>query len=256
MSNPIERIISRIKRADTPLFTGLKRIATALMHARVPVIRPVGAIIYGIRFVAPAVWWWLVKFFYLEPVFRYRADRVGRNLILDRGLPFMVGPGHIHIGDDVRISKNVNFLVGSKDRPDGNVIVGNRTFLGFMTTYSALRKIRIGSDVLIAAQVRIFDNNSHSLDPDIRTTVDTLGEDDIAPVVIGDKAWIGMFSIIMKGVTIGEGAVVAAGSIVTTDVPAFHLAAGNPARIIRPIDCRATRDQESAGNEGSETSSE
>jgi len=56
-----------------------------------------------------------------------------------------------------------------------------------------------------------------------------------APVKISNKAWIGVRAIVLKGVTIGEGAVVGAGSIVTSDVPPWTIVAGNPARIIRPL---------------------
>lgn len=56
-----------------------------------------------------------------------------------------------------------------------------------------------------------------------------------APIIIGNKAWIGMNCIILKGVTIGEGAVVAAGTVVTGDVPAWSVVAGNPARVVRRI---------------------
>ena len=55
------------------------------------------------------------------------------------------------------------------------------------------------------------------------------------PVRIGDKAWLGLRVIILKGVEIGEGAVVAAGSVVTKDVPSWTIAAGNPAKVIREI---------------------
>ena len=55
------------------------------------------------------------------------------------------------------------------------------------------------------------------------------------PIVIKDKAWIGFNSIILKGVTIGEGAIVGAGSVVTKDVPPYTIVAGNPARIVREI---------------------
>ncbi|MBK8021791.1 MAG: hypothetical protein IPK19_10285 [Chloroflexi bacterium] len=55
----------------------------------------------------------------------------------------------------------------------------------------------------------------------------------MAPIRICDKAWIGFNAVILKGVTIGEGAIVGAGSVVTKDVPAWTVVAGNPARIIR-----------------------
>jgi acetyltransferase-like isoleucine patch superfamily enzyme len=57
----------------------------------------------------------------------------------------------------------------------------------------------------------------------------------VKPVRIGDKSWIGLNVIILKGVEIGEGAVVAAGSVVTKNIPPWTIAAGNPARVIREI---------------------
>lgn len=57
----------------------------------------------------------------------------------------------------------------------------------------------------------------------------------VRPVVIRDKVWLGFNVIVLKGVTIGEGSVVAAGSVVTRDVPDFTLVAGNPARFIRSL---------------------
>jgi acetyltransferase-like isoleucine patch superfamily enzyme len=58
---------------------------------------------------------------------------------------------------------------------------------------------------------------------------------EIRPVTISDKVWIGFNSLILCGVTIGEGAVIGAGSVVTNDIPAWTVAAGNPARVIRNI---------------------
>lgn len=58
---------------------------------------------------------------------------------------------------------------------------------------------------------------------------------DSQPIVVKNKAWIGFNSIILKGITIGEGAIVAAGSVVTKDVPAYSIVAGNPARVVRLI---------------------
>lgn len=58
----------------------------------------------------------------------------------------------------------------------------------------------------------------------------------MSPVVIGDKVWIGFNAIILKGVHVAESAVIAAGSVVTGDVPAYFVLAGNPARIVRELD--------------------
>jgi galactoside O-acetyltransferase len=90
----------------------------------------------------------------------------------------------------------------------------------------------------------IVDHNSHSLNWDIRNRdVEdwASGRKDWTgvlrkPVIIGKRVWIGFNAIVLKGVTIGEGAVIGAGSVVTRDVPPYCIVAGNPARIVREMD--------------------
>lgn len=84
--------------------------------------------------------------------------------------------------------------------------------------------ISIGHDVAIGPDVVIRDSDNHSLNGQTRVT---------APVTIADHVWIGQRAMILKGVTIGTDAVVAAGSVVTKDVPPNTLVAGVPARVIR-----------------------
>ena len=98
---------------------------------------------------------------------------------------------------------------------------------------------------MIAHQVEIHDSSYHSLDANVRHNEiherfdrglrmpNTQAVN--ASVIIEDDVWIGLKSTILKGVTIGRGAVVAAGSVVTKDVPPFTLVAGNPARFIREL---------------------
>lgn len=101
----------------------------------------------------------------------------------------------------------------------------------------------MGDDVVISWGVTIVDHNSHSVDAEERLADVTdwkNGHKDwanvtIAPVTIKARAWIGFNAIVLKGVTIGEGAVVAAGAVVTKDVPPYSVAAGNPARVIRTL---------------------
>ncbi len=132
-------------------------------------------------------------------------------------------------------------MVFEKDA--AQIWIGSRTHAGSGTIVAAAQSIEIGDDVLIAFDALITDHNSHSLSfaersRDVRDWIS--GRKDwsrvpTAAVKIGNKAWIGARAIILKGVTIGEGAVVGAGSVVTKDVPAWTIAAGNPARIIRPL---------------------
>jgi acetyltransferase-like isoleucine patch superfamily enzyme len=153
----------------------------------------------------------------------------------------------VSIGQDSQMFGTISIL-----RPGGKVSIGERTQIGASALITA-DEITIGDDVLMAWGITVMDNDSHSLNWEERKNdVLQCGKDwrenprdfirnkdwskvKIKPIRIGDKAWIGFGVAILKGVTIGEGAVIAAQSVVTKDIPPFTLAAGNPARIIRSL---------------------
>jgi acetyltransferase-like isoleucine patch superfamily enzyme len=125
---------------------------------------------------------------------------------------------------------------------DGTLRVAADVYIGDDVIVSCCDRIEIGELTLLGHGVQIFDNDSHPLDADARAAdwrairsggardAEAIGH---APVRIGRQAWIGLGSIVMKGVTVGDGAVIAAGSVVTADVPPGALVGGNPARQIR-----------------------
>jgi acetyltransferase-like isoleucine patch superfamily enzyme len=125
----------------------------------------------------------------------------------------------------------------------GEIKIGNYCYIGEGTRIWSAEKITIGDRVLIAHNVNITDTNSHEIDASERhisfkeliengkhpnyPTVQT------KPIIIEDDVWIGFNSIILKGVTIGKGAIIAAGSVVTKDILPYSIVAGNPAQIIK-----------------------
>lgn len=94
------------------------------------------------------------------------------------------------------------------------------------TVIRCASRITLGRNVRCGANTLIYDTDAHSDDP-------RSGPD--APVVIGDNVWLGVNVTVLKGVTIGEGTLVGAGSLVTKSLPAHVVAAGIPAKIIRPL---------------------
>lgn len=151
----------------------------------------------------------------------------------------------------IRLGANCQLAIGNgsiiqgpiiTDRDGAVITVGDHTFIGSSNIISAER-VEIGDDVLIAWGCWIVDHNSHSISWEMRQNDVRdwyVGKKDWSNVVrkaikINNKAWIGFNSTILKGVTIGEGAIVGAGSVVTKDVPPYTIVAGNPARIIREI---------------------
>jgi galactoside O-acetyltransferase len=106
-----------------------------------------------------------------------------------------------------------------------------------------LETVIVGDDCLISSNVRIQDHNSHALEWEYRQNdvLDWIENKKIwnhvkqSDVVIGAKSWIGTRCIILKGVNLGEGSIVGAGSVVTHSFPPFSIIAGNPARLIRIV---------------------
>lgn len=100
-------------------------------------------------------------------------------------------------------------------------------------TICAAERILIGNNVTVGANSTIIDTNFHPLDFEHRNRFSSDGE--TALVIIEDNVFIGMNCLVLKGVRIGQGSVIGAGSVVTQDVPSGVIAAGNPARVIREL---------------------
>ena len=132
--------------------------------------------------------------------------------------------------------KNVN--VGRKNTFSyKNMVVGNNVFFGSHSIYmSQNAKIIIGDDVLFGPRVMVITGNDR-YDVEGKTIYETLSlekhEDDDEDVIFEGDNWIGAGSIILKGVRVGKGSIIGAGSVVTKDVPPYVIVAGNPAKKIK-----------------------
>jgi acetyltransferase-like isoleucine patch superfamily enzyme len=126
----------------------------------------------------------------------------------------------------------------------GQITIGDWCYVGEGTRIWSAASIVLGDRVLISHSVNIFDNLTHPIKAtDRHAQVEqiltrghpralALGEQ---PVTIHDDAWVGAGAFVLRGVTLGQGAIVAAGAVVTKDVPPFSIAAGNPAVIVREL---------------------
>lgn len=115
--------------------------------------------------------------------------------------------------------------------PSSKITIGDGTTISNNVSIIACSEIKIGKKCQIGDLVVIYDCDFHEINPKSRN--DTIGE--VIPVQIGNNVWIGSRVMILKGVTIGNNSVIAAGSIVTKSIPNNSLAAGCPAKVIRDI---------------------
>ncbi len=146
-------------------------------------------------------------------------------------MPFVVGHATIIIGDDVNFFGKVDIFSGRQlDEP--RLVLGNRVDIGHNVGFVVNKEIVIEDDVNVASGVRFMDSDAHPRETMARIADLPAPVDEIKPVRIGRYAWIGQHSFIMKGVTVGEGAIIGVNSVVVSDIPAYSVAMGNPARVV------------------------
>lgn len=147
-----------------------------------------------------------------------------------------MGGANICIGNKCFIGQYSALTVWTEesDKEYPEMIIGDGVSIGAFNHITCTNRIVIGDGVLTGKFVTVTDNSHGNTDyaslhikPNDRDVVSK------GPVVIGNNVWIGDKATILPGVTIGDGAVIAANAVVTKDVPAYSVAAGNPARIIK-----------------------
>ena len=231
--NFFNRLLLRVKRSNSPLARFLKRARFRFYYPALPplprLLMPGLRFLYNLHYLAIHIFRSILVF-YRNPLFQSKCATFGRGVSVE-GLPFVSGPVEIHVGDGVIFGGKVSILSGRIfDRP--RLIMKDRSGLGFNTIVVVNREVVLEEDVIVSWDCRISDSDGHHRDADRRAAGKPPEAKDIRPVRICRYAWIGNGSHIMKGVTIGEGAVVGANSVVISNIPPYSLAMGNPAEVI------------------------
>jgi acetyltransferase-like isoleucine patch superfamily enzyme len=141
-------------------------------------------------------------------------------------LPDLQNDGRMSIGHDV-VFRSKNGRVSITADPGAEVSIGAAAYINSLTVIHAWRQISIGSCCRIGEMCFISDTNFHEIEEGQGAIV--------KPVTLGRNVWLGRGVVVLPGVTIGDHAVVGAGSVVTKDVPARALATGVPAQIVRSL---------------------
>ncbi len=159
----------------------------------------------------------------MTPLRTWRADSVGSG-VRCIGRPLMVNLGTMTIGAHVVLRSRPVSVELATSR-GGELSIGAFSSINSGSSIHADRLVQLGERVRVGPLVHIMDTSFHDLDVDRRRP-------DARPVFIGDDVWICMKATVLPGVTIGNGAVVAAHSLVTKDVPAGAIVMGCPARVV------------------------
>ena len=133
--------------------------------------------------------------------------------------------GRLRCEGVVSVQRGVRIVIDS-----GLLQIGHGSYINGFAKILVRERISIGSFCNISWNTQLLDNDFHPI------VIDGVEQPMSAPIVLEDRAWIGTGAIVLKGVTIGESAVVAAGAVVTRDVPAKAIVAGSPAKVVGHID--------------------
>lgn len=142
------------------------------------------------------------------------------------------------IGDYTILRKNKFFCFGK-----GKLQIGKYCYFGDETQVDASKEVKIGNYCMFSNRIIVQDHTGHPISPkkrrkqlvDLQKTSTDVYDTKIKKVIIKDDVWVGMEAIILKGVTIGKGSIVAARAVVTKNVPPYSIVAGNPAKIVKKI---------------------
>ncbi|GLS24887.1 acyltransferase [Marinibactrum halimedae] len=186
----------------------------------------------------PKPYWlkrWLnhINRWYVNRFVRPHCDYLGRDPLIMHPRHIEIHGANIHIGDFIH-------MIGASDRKlrlttwggkqgQGTINIGHYCLLSPGCQITAHQKIEIGDNCMLAADVYIADSDWHGIYNRLRPFRCT------ATITLHNNVWVGHGAKILKGVTIGENAIIAAGAIVTKDVKANTIVAGNPARVIKSI---------------------
>lgn len=173
-----------------------------------------------------------LKFSFYKMTFNHVT--YGRNIKVN-GIFYLNLYGDVKMGDNIKFNNHTVFNFAGINRPtsisvskDASLIIGdNCGFSG--TSIFCSKQISIGENCIFGVNTSIWDTDFHDIN---RRVPDDLNNTKSKPIIIQDNVFIGANTIILKGVTIGEGAVIGAGSIVTNDVEAFTINAGSPCKMI------------------------
>jgi acetyltransferase-like isoleucine patch superfamily enzyme len=225
--------ISKAKLGKTPAFRAIFRLAHWIVSGNLPLprfVHPMLRALYHLHFAVRFVVLRACALFWVEPLFRGRCSSVGKRLQIWR-MPEVSGHTQIYIGNNVNFFGKIGIYTGRIfDEP--RLVLHDRVDIGHNVTFVVNKEVVIEEDVNVASGVRFMDSDAHP-----RDTADRIADlppkpEEVKPIRICRRAWIGQNAFILKGVTVGEGAIVGVNSVVVTDVPPYSVVMGNPARVV------------------------
>ncbi len=229
-------VLQWIKKRETPLQRRLYRLLRGAAGWQVPTIPVLHNGLAAERRFRHTYLARLWSMLYHEPLMRLACASCSGPVIVYERIPKIMGSLRIELGARVTLAGNQTWIAAG-DASEKTLRVGDDSYLGYGVVAVSGSLISLGRHVMVSDRVRLSGSDGHPRDPLARARGEVGDATTVGPISIEDYAWIGAHALIMKNVTIGRGAIVAAGAVVTASVPPLTIVGGNPARPIGEIPC-------------------
>lgn len=236
----LDSFIVRVQRAETPLYAAIKETRKRIMSFHLPIPRVLDPVFRAVDRASELdreLNERLLVACYRYPLLRAKCEHIGKRTQIEQ-VPYISGNLKVYLGDDVRLSGRSSFSGGRVLSEPAELRIGDRSFIGHGCALSIARSICIGEDVLIAGGCHLFDYSAHPKDAQKRIQGLQVDPQEVRPISIGNRAWLGRGVTVLPGVSIGDEAIIGTGTVVTKNVPQGRICVGNPGRLVEPHEAR------------------
>lgn len=199
----------------------------------------------SVAFIHKPLWWihhsvgkffsQLIQQLYFTPLFKSQLQRAPKRMRLYSGMPQLGGGLRLSVGEGCRISGISSFFGRTSGESPATCEIGSNVDIGWQTTIAVGQKVIIEDNVRIAGRCYLAGFPGHPESPEDRIKGLPETDDQVGDIVLRNNVWLATGVTVIAGVTIGENSIVAAGSVVTRDIPSNVVAGGVPAKVLRPI---------------------
>ena len=224
------------KNSDSVLAQMIKNLWFKIKAIEMPNIPLVFKLLYIVHLVLKQTIADVLRILYYTPLLKSRLKNNPKQLYLYGGLPVIIGSVDIVMGDKVRFAAMTTISGRTAGQHIPQLIIGDNVDISWRTSISVGKTIIIGNNVRMAGDCYLAGYPGHPVNAKLRALGKPDEEAQVGNIILEDDVWLATGVKVMSGVTIGRGTIVAAGSVVTKDLPSFVLAAGVPARVVKSIE--------------------
>lgn len=224
-----------IKHSPAWWARALRKVVISARYGQLPTVALIHKPMWFVHHTVRSGFLQLLQQCYFTPLFKSQLQSAPKRLQLYSGMPQLGGGLQLSIGENSRISGISSFFGRACSVTTPVCSIGRNVDIGWQTTIAVGDSIILEDNVRIAGRCYLAGFPGHPEAPEDRINGLPETDDQVGDIILKNNVWLATGVTVIAGVTIGENSIIAAGSVVTKDVPANVVAGGVPARVLRPI---------------------